>query len=1157
MTLFVAAAAVAVVVLALRELPRLWVERLLAQRLAADVELGSFAIHGPQSFELGRLRVLEPGPWPEVRAIHVDSLAVETGIRAALAGRFRELTFDGLEVVLAPGPVEAALPQEPGPEIEAALVDVRRARLVLGTDAQRLVCDLVAVIEELGPELQGRARIRCPRLESAALGSLLESRATGERSAHDPLAAVRSGAVGLELDGVSADLLLGRRAGGVEARLGATSGRASVQGEVRELGPLAGRLSDEAGGPRLTVASTAPGLADELRFEAWLDGETWQWRSAAGTARNLRLGAVHELLPPRWSAWTVEGSADLDLAATPEAGVSATTAVTLLRLAHSGVEQPVRRADLRLEARLGPAGAEPQATVHAGIRVPEGADRGAARSLPHGLLPMAAEIAAEWSETEDRLVVSGLSVETDRLGRLDAAGSVRAPFTGRELLFDWTWSGAPVAGLVGAAGATAGDLLSGSVLEGFVSGRGRLQGALPSLRAAGTLQVDGLELARASASGTQAGAAVAPEWSLRARPFEIAWGWTGTGAPISLSVDGLAATLGLAGRPDLALQLGGRGRLEPGLDAIGVDVANLDAAALGRGALSGRASSAAATDLRLQWTGAALPPWLAYLVPEWEGPWDDLSLHGALDADLRLQRAATGPWRAQGSLVLAGGGFAAAGGARVMDGLRLAAELEATLDEEGAVEARSRLRAGGLQVLWGTVFGDYSSTEVELAVEGRGHPSGDGGGWAWSGTARSPLAGEARLTAGISLEPPRAPSLSVELEIGEVGGFLAEYVQSPLALAGPLAGLRADGALTASLTASLAEDARSVAGRIVADGLGAQTDGGALGVRGFDLDLPVDLVWRQDRASGASTVEGPPLRGELQFAELSVAGLAIEETSTTFLVEGDSAALEARLTVPLLGGRVHLDRLTLVELLRPGRGMAAALRLDGIQLAEVSRALDLFPLEGEVSGEFPHVRLIGDSLQVDGGGRVSVFGGEVEIHGISGSRVFSDFPRLELSARFRDIDLERLTHRLDFGEITGRIEGRISDLELFRGTPVRFRALLANAPRRDGPQTLSLKAIDNIALLGGGGGVGVLDQGIRRFLDTYRYRELGLAMVLDNDHFLLRGLARRGADELFIKGRPPIRLDMVNVKPGRTVSFRTMMERLRNLEVSRRAPGRP
>ena len=100
------------------------------------------------------------------------------------------------------------------------------------------------------------------------------------------------------------------------------------------------------------------------------------------------------------------------------------------------------------------------------------------------------------------------------------------------------------------------------------------------------------------------------------------------------------------------------------------------------------------------------------------------------------------------------------------------------------------------------------------------------------------------------------------------------------------------------------------------------------------------------------------------------------------------------------------------------------------------------------------------------------------------------------------------------------------------------------------PRTINVKAIDNIAILGTGGRVGVFDRGIHRFLKKYTYDALGIRMTLDRDVFVVRGLERRRDRELFLKGRLPFPIDVVNAQPGRSVSFRTMLDRVRSLDVT-------
>ena len=100
------------------------------------------------------------------------------------------------------------------------------------------------------------------------------------------------------------------------------------------------------------------------------------------------------------------------------------------------------------------------------------------------------------------------------------------------------------------------------------------------------------------------------------------------------------------------------------------------------------------------------------------------------------------------------------------------------------------------------------------------------------------------------------------------------------------------------------------------------------------------------------------------------------------------------------------------------------------------------------------------------------------------------------------------------------------------------------------PQRINVKAINNITVLGSGGSTNVLDRGIHKLFDSYRYDRLGVEMALTHDAFTLKGLEQRGGRELFLKGRLPLRIDIVNGSPGRRVSFDAMLRRLADLDYS-------
>jgi hypothetical protein len=151
---------------------------------------------------------------------------------------------------------------------------------------------------------------------------------------------------------------------------------------------------------------------------------------------------------------------------------------------------------------------------------------------------------------------------------------------------------------------------------------------------------------------------------------------------------------------------------------------------------------------------------------------------------------------------------------------------------------------------------------------------------------------------------------------------------------------------------------------------------------------------------------------------------------------------------------------------------------------------------------------------------------------------------MRLSADFEGIDLEKLTGTFDFGDMTGIVRGYVHDVELFRGVPTRFDARLETVATKGLRHKINVKAVNNIAILSTGGNVGILDRGIHKFIDAFTYDRIGVELRLANDVFVMRGLEHRGDKELFVRGRLPFPIDVVNAQPGRTVSFRSMLDRL-------------
>jgi translocation and assembly module TamB len=275
---------------------------------------------------------------------------------------------------------------------------------------------------------------------------------------------------------------------------------------------------------------------------------------------------------------------------------------------------------------------------------------------------------------------------------------------------------------------------------------------------------------------------------------------------------------------------------------------------------------------------------------------------------------------------------------------------------------------------------------------------------------------------------------------------------------------------------------------------------------------------------------------------VEVSGLTLAALRSGVVLLGDDLTFEEALTIPALGGEVRFDALRIEDLLAPSRHLRAGVLVTGVSLEETARAFALPALEGSVEALFPAVRLDATTLRVEGGG-------EVRLGDISGEDVLSRFPKLRLSAEFSGIDLGRVTRTFDFGEMNGVVEGYVRDLRLFRGVPVSFEAAIHSVPTAGVPQNVNVKAVRNLTILGTGARISPLDRGLQRFFDKYTYAELGVWMQLQADVFVLRGNAgRQGGRELFVRGRLPFPINIVNAQPGKTISFSSMVERVKSVD---------
>lgn len=895
---------------------------------------------------------------------------------------------------------------------------------------------------------------------------------------------------------------------------------------------------------RLSAATTdgrieGKAVVDLVRVALAVDGSTFEGRGAHG-----------EVV----ARWPLDGP--------PERAVEVEShwLVDQLRIPRPG-ETPARLGgtQLDLEARIAPQRWQQSSTLSAvagllegpvevRLDLPSGSAPGPGGDALAGIVParlegsVSAGSAAAPGSTEQAVV--DLRLRTGGLGAGRIEGPVGLAGGAADLDLTWSWKLADLAAALGSARSTGLEIPEDLRVSGAASARGTLRGTVRAPRVVATLGLEG------ASAGLGEHAVRAISGSVRVRWPASA---TGAGAAAVLGLDKLAleARAQPAGLGELPISLHGAGSWSGNR----IDVRNLALSTENQGRLEldgWLALPAARVDVKL--VGAGLGEWREYLRPITGELGSELVLDGAAAADLHLESDAQGAWSADGSSEIKGTGFTSNDGSRVLQGLGSRGTLHAAGAPGKPISFHAESAIDGFQLLWDTFFGDFSALTSGTTFDGTWGPAlPDGGAPSWS------LHGVWSLPEGpladVTLEEVGEEDLryTAKIQLDNLRETFSRHVHGPLVDAAPdLEDLEVSGAFRLSAHGRIGESGSSLEGQVSAAGLGIEHQAIELGVHDLFLELPLALGIDADGTLHAAEIDG---RGRLGYSSMAFRGLELPAVDTELAVHGERIELEQALDVPLLGGHVVLERLALRRLLQPDRSFECALRVSGIQLPRLAEDLGLFPLEGTVEAYLPQVRLQGDSLEIAGGGRVDLFGGFVEVGDLAAEKLFDPFPRFRFSARFEDIDLEKLTGQLDFGEMTGLVEGQVTDVEVVGTAPVRFEALIRSPDKRQKRRVVSVRAINNIAILGTGAGTNILDRGIHKFFNRYTYGALGISMSLRGDAFRLRGLEHRGDRELFLRGRLPFPIDVVNAQPGGAVSFQTMVRRLRSLDVSKATTG--
>lgn len=637
------------------------------------------------------------------------------------------------------------------------------------------------------------------------------------------------------------------------------------------------------------------------------------------------------------------------------------------------------------------------------------------------------------------------------------------------------------------------------------------------------LRVDGLELSWTGATQTSG------HMRLRAGRVE---GFAATGPLSKLAID--CAELSVSGD-----QLNcARGRLSGTFGALGDQNTSFSARVLADGSLMLRldtlaiAGGRARTDLRLRgadWQLEALfedldVATLAELARPWLEPPAGFTVAGRASGRAGAAGRDTAARALDVDLAIEGLGFADAAGTlagEAIDG-RLRAKLAA--DRTGAYLTEGGLALSGGQAYSEPLFLDFGAHPVELGFAGL--LAGDGsrfearafslvhdGVAELSGTAVLDLAGETLLqrarvdVAGIDL----ATALPIYLQ-----PYLIDTAFKDLAGEGRLRG-QVDIAENLPIRAALDLERATI---------GSETE--SLSLSG----LTGSLTWFDDarRSELAGQIDDAQFHSRLVWESASLWGIRIGAAELPFTTTGRHFRLLQPVLLPIFDGGLAIDTLRVRHAGTDQMYVRFDAELRPISLALLSRALGWPEFSGTLAGRIPDLQMSEDIVTLDGNLEAEAFDGHIVVRDLELRDPLGQYPRLHASLTVEQLDLEQVTGTFSFGMITGRLSGRIEDLETFNWMPESFDARFYTPPDDHSAHRISQRAVTNLSSIGGGSGGGVaaaLQSGFLKFFDSFRYDRLGLSCRLVNDVCTMGGIERPGGGYYIVKGAGLPRIDVI------------------------------
>jgi hypothetical protein len=371
------------------------------------------------------------------------------------------------------------------------------------------------------------------------------------------------------------------------------------------------------------------------------------------------------------------------------------------------------------------------------------------------------------------------------------------------------------------------------------------------------------------------------------------------------------------------------------------------------------------------------------------------------------------------------------------------------------------------------------------------------------------------------------------------------FLQEPYKTEAPfLATFETKGIVSATFRVKETQDAVEITGRTGWLGGRLSIPEKGIELKGIQLDLP---VWYR-----TAPIKGPveALKGRLAVQSATVPLLPDQPLSLSLDIGPNRMSVAGPTVIKIPGGDLNLGAVHVHHLFGPDLFVRTRLAVDNIKLEPLVSAFWARPIKGSLTGILDPVRYENHAITSGGKLTIRAFGGSILFSDLGASGIFTPAPVFHFNAKWKDLLLSEITTDTAFGKIEGVLEGDLQNVEMAYGQPQRFNLLLETVRKKGVPQKISIRAVDNIAQIGGGQSPFIgLAGAFASLFKTFPYEKIGIKASLENDVFRVNGTIKEGGTEYLVKRGAFSGVNIVNQNPDNRISFKDMVNRIKRIGV--------